>query len=82
MDSDAIILKDEESIHTLDYFTYENMNQLCDYIGELFEFYKNDCFNVGDKEYEQEINQKLNDIIDDYWMNTVEFDYAEFYNNK
>ena len=81
LDSDAIILKDEESIRTLECFTYENMNQLCNYIGELFEFYKNDCFNVGDKAYEQEINQKLNDIIDNYWMNTIEFDYAEFYSN-
>ena len=82
LDSDAIILKDEESIRTLDYFTYENMNQLCDYIGELFEFYKNDCSDVGDKEYEQEINKKLNDIIDNFWMNTIEFDYAEFYANN
>lgn len=81
LNSDAIILKDEESIRTLEYFTYENMNQLCDYIGELFEFYKNDVFNVGDKEYEQEINQKLNDIINNYWMNTIEFDYAEFYSH-
>ena len=81
LDSDAIILKDEESIHTLEYFTYENINQLCDYIGEFFEFYKNDCFNVGDKAYEQEINKKLNSIIDNYWMNTIEFDYAEFYSN-
>lgn len=81
LDSDAIILKDEESIRTLEYFTYENINQLCNYIGEVFEFYKNDCFNVGDKAYEQKINQKLNDIIDNYWMNTIEFDYAEFYSN-
>ena len=82
LDSDAIILKDEESIQTLEYFTYENMNQLCDYVAELFEFYKNDVFNVGDKEYEQEINKKLNDIINNYWMNTIEFDYAEFYLNN
>lgn len=81
LDSDAIILKDEESIRTLDYFTYKNINELCDYVGELFEFYKNDCSDVGDKEYEQEINEKINNIIDSYWMNTIEFDYAEFYSN-
>lgn len=79
LDSDAIILKDEEGIRTLDYYRYENMNQLCDYIAEVFEFYKNDVFDVSDKKYEQEINQKLNDIINNYWMNTIEFDYAEFY---
>ncbi len=80
--SDAILLIDDDGIHTLEYFTYENMNQLCDYIGETFEFYKNDCFNVGDKEYEQEINHKLNSIIDNYWGDTIEFDYAEFYLNN
>lgn len=80
--SDAIILKNEDSIHTLEYYTYENMHHLYDYITELFEFYKEDCFNVGDRAYEQEINQKLNDIIDNYWMNTIEFDYAEFYLNN
>lgn len=82
LDADAILLIDEESNHTLEYFTYENMNELCDYIAEVFEFYKNDVFDVGDKAYEQEINQKLNKIIDNYWMNTIEFDYAEFYNNQ
>ena len=82
LDADAILLIDEESNHTLEYFTYENMNELCDYIAEVFEFYKNDVFDVGDKAYEQEINQKLNKIIDNYWMNTIEFDYAEFYNSQ
>lgn len=82
LDADAILLKDEESIHTLEYFTYQNINELCDYIAEVFEFYKNDVFDVGDKTYEQAINKKLNKIIDNYWMNTIEFDYAEFYNDK
>ena len=82
LNADAIILKDEESIQTLEYYTYKNMNQLCDYITELFEFYKEDVFNVGDKEYEQEINKKLNKIIDQYWKDgKIDFDYAEFYKN-
>ena len=82
LESDAILLKNEESIHTLEYFTYQNMNQLCNYIGELFEFYKEDVFNVGDKEYEQQINQKLNQIIDCYWKDgKIDFDYAEFDKN-
>ena len=82
LNADAIILKDEESIQTLEYYTYENMNQLCDYIAELFEFYKEDVFNVGNKKYEQAINKKLNKIIDQYWKDgKIDFDYAEFYKN-
>lgn len=81
LDSDVIILKDEESIQTLDYFTYQNIDDFCDYIAEMFEFYKNDCNDVGDREYNEQINQKLNNIIDNYW-NTVEFDYAEFKLNR
>ncbi len=82
LNADAIILQNEESIQTLEYYTYENMNQLCDYITELFEFYKENVFNVGDKEYEQAINKKLNKIIDQYWKDgKIDFDYAEFYKN-
>ena len=82
LDSDVIILKDEESIHTLDYFTYQNIDDFCDYIAEVFEFYKNDYNDVGDREYNKQTNQKLNNIIDNYCMNTVEFDYAEFKLNR
>ena len=77
--SDAIILKDEENIHTLDFYTYQNMHHLCNYIEELFKFYKKDCSDIGDEEYEQEINEELNRIVDYYWKNgKIDFDYAEF----
>lgn len=82
LDSDVIILKNEESIHTLEYFTYENINEFCEYIEEIFKFYRKDVSDVDDKAYEQAINKKLNQIIDNYWMNTIEFDYAEFYLNN
>lgn len=83
LNSDAILLKNEESIHTLEYFTYQNMHQLSNYIGELFEFYKKDCFDVGDKEYEQEINEELNRIIDYYWKNgKIDFRSADFFRNE
>lgn len=82
LESDAILLINDDGIHTLEYFTYENMNQLCDYIIELFEFYKEDVFNVDNKRYEQVINKKLNKIIDQYWKDgKIDFDYAEFYKN-
>ena len=82
LESDAILLIDDDGIRTLEYFTYENMNQLCNYIGEAFEFYKEDVLNVGNKRYEQVINKKLNSIIDNYWGDTIEFDYGEFYLNN
>lgn len=77
LDADAIILKDEEGNQTLDYYTYQNMHHLCDYIADLFEYYKEDYNNICDEDYTEEINQKLNNIINSYWQNTIEFDYAE-----
>lgn len=82
LNSDVIILKNEENIQTLDYFTYQNIDDFCDYIAEVFEFYKNDCNDVGDRAYSEEINKKINNIIDNFWMNTIEFDYAEFKLNR
>ena len=82
LDSDVIILKNEESIHTLEYFTYQNIDDFCEYIAEICESYKNDCYDVGDRTHTKEINEEINKIIDNYWMNTIEFDYAEFYLNQ
>ena len=80
--SNVIILKEEESIQSLDCYTDENMKDFFEYIKEVFDFYIKDCFDIGDYEYIKKINKKLNNIIDNYWMNTIEFDYAEFKLNK
>ena len=80
--SNVIILKEEESIQSLDCYTDENMKDFFEYIKEVFEFYIKDCFNVGDNNYVKETNEKLNNIIDKYWSNTIEFDYGEFYLNN
>lgn len=80
--SNVIILKEEESIQSLDCYTNENMKDFFEYIKEVFDFYIKDCFDIGDYEYIKKINKKLNNIIDNYWMNTIEFDYAEFKLNK
>lgn len=77
LDSDVIILKDEESIQSLDCYKYENMDYFFNYIEEVFEYYEKDVRDVDDREYEKEINKKLNNIINQYWQNTIEFDYAE-----
>lgn len=77
LDSDVIILKDEESIQSLDCYKYENMDYFFNYIEEVFEYYEKDVRDVYDREYEKEINEKLNNIINQYWQNTIEFDYAE-----
>lgn len=77
--SDAILLINDDGIYTLDYFTYENMHHLCDYIAEVFESYKTDCLDVDGEAYKQETNKKLNAIIDKYWKyGKIDFDYAEF----
>lgn len=80
--SNVIILKEEESIQSLDCYTDENMKDFFEYIKEVFEFYIKDCFNVGDNSYVKETNEKLNNIINKYWSNTIEFDYGEFYLNN
>lgn len=80
--SNVIILKEEESIQSLDCYTDENMKDFFEYIKEVFEFYIKDCFDVGDNNYVKETNEKLNNIIDKYWSNTIEFDYGEFYLNN
>ncbi len=77
LQSDAILLINDDGIQTLEYFTYQNINHLCSYIADTFESYKEDCYNVD----EATKNNELNDIINKYWMNTIEFDYAEFYKN-
>ena len=79
LDSDVIILKNEESIHTLDYFTYQNIDEFCNYIEDVFSFYRKDVSDVDDSDYTYEISEKINKIINQYWMNTFEFDYAEYY---
>ena len=79
LDSDVIILKNEESIHTLDYFTYQNNDEFCNYIEDVFSFYRKDVSDVDDSDYTYEISEKINKIINQYWMNTFEFDYAEYY---
>lgn len=78
LNSNAILLINDDGNQELEYFTYRNISHLCNYIADAFEHYKEDCYHIG----ESDNNQKLNEIIDEYWMNTIEFDYAEFYLNN
>ena len=37
-----------------------------------------ECDDINDAGFIYAINKKINNEINKYWMNTVEFDYAEF----
>ena len=50
---------------------------------------ESDAYNVIDESidamkdtYLDEDNDAINEIINEFWMNTIEFDYEEFYLNK
>lgn len=80
LNANAIILQEQDCNQTLEYYTYENIHHLCNYIAELFEPYKEECFNVGGREYGITINKRINERIDFYWKDgKIDFDYAEFY---
>lgn len=82
LESDVIILEEEDNNQTLHYFTYQNIDEFCDYIESAFNYYINDFEYIDNKKYLYEENQKINDIIFKYWGNTIEFDYAQFLNEK
>ena len=75
LNADVIILHEDNCKAIVNCYTYENIHQLCDYIAEQFEFYKNEYDNIDDTTYTEEINKK----IDFYWKDgKIDFDYAEF----
>ena len=75
VEADVIILQKHDGNQTLDCYTYQNINSFCNQMKIAFDYYENDIIDVDDDEYIKESNKELNDIIDEYWMNTIEYDY-------
>lgn len=78
IESDVILLKKEEGIQTLEYFTYQNIAELIKYIEVFFKIYRNALSDVGDSNHEYLIHKDIDKVIDNYWQETIEFNYAEF----
>lgn len=78
LESDIIILTECASIQDAYWFTYENIDDFANYIEDVLSIIEKECNDINDINFFNEINEEINDTINRYWMNTVEFDYAEF----
>lgn len=78
LESDIIILTECQSIQDAYWFTYQNIDEFANYIEDVLSIIKKECDDINDIDFFNKINEEINDIINRYWMNTVEFDYAEF----
>lgn len=78
LESDIIILTECASIQDAYWFTYENIDDFANYIEDVLSIIEKECDDINDINFFNEINEEINDTINRYWMNTVEFDYAEF----
>lgn len=78
LESDIIILTECASIQDAYWFTYQNIDEFANYIEDVLSIIKKECDDINDIDFFNEINEEINDTINRYWMNTVEFDYAEF----
>ena len=78
LESDIIILAECASIQDAYWFTYENIDDFANYIEDVLSIIEKECDDINDINFFNEINKEINDTINRYWMNTVEFDYAEF----
>lgn len=81
LESDFVILENYDGNQDVQWFTYENIEDFVNYIEDVVLLIRKEVIAIGDKEFEIKVHQKLEEIIDNYWMNTIEFDYAEFFSN-
>lgn len=80
--SDVVILVECDGIHDAYWFTYQNIDDFANYIEDVLSIIKKECDDIDDADFTYVINKKINNVINKYWMNTVEFDYAEFENEN
>lgn len=82
LESDFVILTECESIQDVVCFTYDNIEDFGNYIKDVLSIIEKECNDVDDIDFTAKINKRINHIIDNYWQNTFEFDYAEFEKNQ
>lgn len=78
LESDAILFETDASKHTVQYYTYDNIDELCDYIEDVFSNFVKFVLHLYDREEIQQINQELGEAIDNCW-DRIDFDYYQFY---
>lgn len=74
--SDIIILTEYDSIYDAYWFTYQNIDDFANYIEDVLSIIEKECDDINDINFFNEINNEINDVINQYWGNTIEFDYA------
>lgn len=82
LESDVVILSECDSIQDAYYFTYENIKDFGNYIEDVLSIIEKECNDIDDIDFTAKINKRINHIIDNYWQNTFEFDYANFKENQ
>ena len=82
LESDFVILTEWENIQDSLYFSYDNIEDFGNYIEDVLSIIEKECDNIDDIDFTAKINKRMNHIIDNYWQNTFEFDYAEFEENQ
>ena len=82
LESDVVILSEYDSIQDAYYFTYDNIKDFGNYIEDVLSIIEKECNYIDDIDFTAKINKRINHIIDNYWQNTFEFDYAKFEENQ
>ena len=74
LNASIILLDNSTEEHLIKCFDISHENSAYDIIDESIDAMKDT--------YLDEDNDAINEIINEFWMNTIEFDYEEFYLNK
>ena len=74
LNASIILLDNSTEKHLIKCFDISHENDAYDIIDESIEAMKDT--------YLDEDNDAINEIINEFWMNTIEFDYEEFYLNE
>lgn len=82
LESDFVILTEWENIQDVMCFTYDNIKDFGNYIEDVLSIIEKECNHIDDIDFTAKINKRINHIIDNYWQNTFEFDYANFEENQ
>ena len=78
LECDAILFKTEQGNHILQYYTYDNINRLCNYIEEEFSNFIKFVLYLYSRKEIQEINKELGKAINNCW-DRIDFEYNQFY---